>query len=449
MASFKTEKNWTDLQESLNRVRQQLGLIPRAEWDNFVPSEPPLRVCLTSQCDRWMAHTPSNLPGLHTNVRRVPQREAPPLFSGKTNGKKEALRKQPLGKHKRSSVPDAAMIISSDLPLENRCSMRQQAHESSKKGSPGTGGHSSGLQREHAAFSFFKENQSFAWNFVDWFILEMLEDELVPDTLMEVLSHDVTKCAPAYSPTGKNFDVKRKLPETVKLDVLKQLPAVTILDTLLEEAVSEMTVGLIRRVVEELVENHLTNTAINDSLTELIVETVEPMVPQLVKETVNETLLEGILQEDILPEVLDEEMRNVAVLLLSEYDTETHEEQQQAVSTNADQRLLDMFLLEGLLKILRNQGRELSEMIELDRLLDSWMLDVLIGQYLNITQHCCLITENVALKDYHRKAFTDVVLDVILSELSEHMDEDLADLFQYEQQMEERNLIADGGYQRV
>ncbi|XP_072449619.1 uncharacterized protein [Chiloscyllium punctatum] len=404
MASFKTEKNWTDLQESLNRVRQQLGLIPRAEWDNFVPSEPPLRVCLTSQCDRWMPHTPSNLPGLHTNVRLVPRLEAPPLFTGKTNGnRKEALRKQPLGKHKRSSVPDAAMILSSDLPLENHCSMRQQAHESSKKGSPGTGGHSSGLQR----------------------------------------------CAPAFSPTGKNFDIKGKLLETVKLDALKQLPAVTILDTLLEEAVSEVTVGLIRKVVEELVENHLTNTAINDSLTELIVETVEPMVLQLVKETVNETLLEGILQEDILPEVLDEEMRNVAVLLLSEYDTETHEEQQQAVSTNADQRLLDMFLLEGLLKILRNQGRELSEMIELDRLLDGWMLNVLIGQYLNITQHCCLITENVALKDYHRKAFTDVVLDVILSELSEHMDEDLADLFQYEQQMEERNLIADSGYQGV
>ncbi|XP_060703024.1 uncharacterized protein LOC132829686 isoform X4 [Hemiscyllium ocellatum] len=404
MASFKTEKNWTDLQESLNRVRQQLGLIPRAEWDNFVPREPPLRVCLTSQCDRWVLHSPSNLPGLHTNVRRVPQLEAPRLFTGKTNGnRKEVLRKQPLGKHQRSSVPDAAMILSSDLPLENRCSMRQQVHESSKKGSPGTGGHSSGLQR----------------------------------------------CAPAYSPAGKNFDIKGKLLETVKLDVLKQLPAVTILDTLLEEAVSEVTVGLIQKVVEELVENHLTNTAINDSLTELIVETVEPMVPQLVKETVNETLLEGILQEDILPEVLDEEMRNVAVLLLSEYDTETHEEQQQAVSTNADQRLLDMFLLEGLLKILRNQGRELSEMIELDRLLDGWMLDVLIRQYLNITQHCCLITDNVALKDYHRKAFTDVVLDVILSELSEHVDEDLADLFQYEQQMEERNLIADSGYQGV
>eukprot|EP00061_Rhincodon_typus_P007374 g29015.t1 len=64
-------------------------------------------------------------------------------------------------------------------------------------------------------------------------------------------------------------------------------------------------------------------------------------------------------------------------------------------------------------------------------------------QYLNITQHHCLFTKNVALKDYHRKAFTDVVLDVILTELSEHVDKDLADLFRYERQMEETDLITD------
>lgn len=34
------------------------------------------------------------------------------------------------------------------------------------------------------------------------------------------------------------------------------------------------------------------------------------------------------------------------------------------------------------------------------------------------------------------KAFTDVALNVILTEMSEHMDEDMADLFEYERQVE-------------
>ncbi|XP_059495068.1 uncharacterized protein LOC125467025 isoform X4 [Stegostoma tigrinum] len=373
MATYKAEKNWTDLQESLNRVRQQLGLIPRAEWDNLVSSNPPLHVHLTSQRDGRKVHSPSNLPKIHTNLRRISHLMVPPLFNGKPNDKKETLRKQALSQRQPSSVPDAATVLSSDLPLE---------------------------------------------------------------------------CAPAYSPTGKNFDIKGKLPQTLKPAILKQLPAVSILDTLLEEAVGEMTVGLIRRVIEKFVKNCLSNTAIDESVTELIAETIEPMVPWLVKEAVSETL-EGILQENILSEVLDEEMRNIAVLLLSEYDTETCEEQQQAMRTNADMRLLAVLLQENLLKILGNQGRRLPEKIELDRLLDSWKLNVLFRQYLYITQHDCLFTKNVALKDYHRKAFTDVVLDVILTELSEHMDKDLADLFWYERQMEETDLISDSGYHGV
>ncbi|XP_059495066.1 uncharacterized protein LOC125467025 isoform X2 [Stegostoma tigrinum] len=378
MATYKAEKNWTDLQESLNRVRQQLGLIPRAEWDNLVSSNPPLHVHLTSQRDGRKVHSPSNLPKIHTNLRRISHLMVPPLFNGKPNDKKETLRKQALSQRQPSSVPDAATVLSSDLPLE-----------------------------EHPTSSFVREGHSFAWNFVNSFILEMLQDELVPDTLMEVLSDDANKCAPAYSPTGKNFDIKGKLPQTLKPAILKQLPAVSILDTLLEEAVGEMTVGLIRRVIEKFVKNCLSNTAIDESVTELIAETIEPMVPWLVKEAVSETL-EGILQENILSEVLDEEMRNIAVLLLSEYDTETCEEQQQAMRTNADMRLLAVLLQENLLKILGNQGRRLPEKIELDRLLDSWKLNVLFRQYLYITQHDCLFTKNVALKDYHRKAFTDV-----------------------------------------
>ncbi|XP_078389664.1 uncharacterized protein LOC144671578 [Cetorhinus maximus] len=476
MASYKTEKTWSDLQESLNRVRQQLGFVSRAGWDNLMAGDAHLQVHSTSQHNRQNStsqhnrqkmHSPSYLPRLlttpdgvpnrpSTDLRRGPRVVVPPLFNEKANGRKETPRKsvncsfqQPVNQLKCSNILDGPVILSSNLQLQNRPSVRQEEHEGNKKRSSRTWSHSPGLQRERAACSFFRENKSFAWNFLDSFILEVLRDELVPDILMEVLSGYYTKMlpdplkCPIYSPTRKHFHTKRKLQQTVKLDVFKQQPAVSVLNTLLEEIVSELTVGLIRRVVEELVRKHLTTTAINESLTEVMAETIEPMVPQLVKEAVCETLLEGILQEEILPEVLDEEMRNVAMLLLSEYDTEIYEQQKQAITTYAGKKLIDMFLLENLLKVIGNQGRAFSEKVELDRLLDSWMLDILLGQYLNITQHNHLTVENVALRDYHTKAFTEVVLDVILTEMSEHMDEDLADLFQYERQMEETNFITD------
>ncbi|XP_041030096.1 uncharacterized protein LOC121269527 isoform X3 [Carcharodon carcharias] len=285
------------------------GVICRRGWDNLMAGDAQLQVHSTSQHNRQKMHSPSYLPRLlitpdgvsnrpSTDLRRGPRVVVPPLFNEKANGRKETPRKsvncsfqQPVNQLKCSNIQDGPMIPSSNLQLQ-----------------------------ELAACSFFRENKSFAWNFLDSFILEVLRDELVPDILMEVLSGYYTKC-PIYSPTRKHFHTKRKLQQTVKLDVFKQQPAVSVLNILLEEVVSELTVGLIRRVVEELVRNHLTTTAINESLTEVMAETIEPMVPQLVKEAVSEIWQEGILQEEILPEVLDEEMRNVAVLLLGEYDT--------------------------------------------------------------------------------------------------------------------------------
>ncbi|XP_038635454.1 uncharacterized protein LOC119954351 isoform X2 [Scyliorhinus canicula] len=425
MASYRVEKTWSDLQESLNRVRQQLGFVSRAGWDDLVARDAPSRVHSTPQHNRQKVHSPSHLPRKGTLRKSV-------ICSSQ----------QPASQPEYSDIRDSAMILCSGRLLPNSASVRQQDHGGNEKRPSGTRSHSPGLQREFAACSFFRENKSFAWNFLDLFILEVLRDELVPDILMEVMSDSSTK-HPLYLPTEKNFYSKSHLQQIVKLDVLKQQPAVSVLDTLLEEIVSELTLGLIRTVVEELVSNHLTTAAITESLTEVMAETIEPMVAQLVKEAVSEALLEEILQEEMLTEVVDEEMRNVAMLLLTDYDTEIYEQQQQAVRTYASKRLIDMFLLEKLVKIIGSQGRAFSEKIEMDRLLDSWMLDVLLGQYLNITKHNNLTVENVALRDYHTKAFTNVVLDVILMEMSEYMDEDLADLFQYERQMEQTNLIVD------
>ncbi|XP_041030098.1 uncharacterized protein LOC121269527 isoform X5 [Carcharodon carcharias] len=190
------------------------GVICRRGWDNLMAGDAQLQVHSTSQHNRQKMHSPSYLPRLlitpdgvsnrpSTDLRRGPRVVVPPLFNEKANGRKETPRKsvncsfqQPVNQLKCSNIQDGPMIPSSNLQLQNSPSVRQEEHEGNKKRSSRTWSHSPGLQRELAACSFFRENKSFAWNFLDSFILEVLRDELVPDILMEVLSGYYTKTLP-------------------------------------------------------------------------------------------------------------------------------------------------------------------------------------------------------------------------------------------------------------
>lgn len=437
MASNKTEKTWDDLQESFNRIRQQLGLVP---WTH--QSDRP-----KSQLVRQKVHSPSYLPRLVVTSDAISKRPVadlrrdhwvvvPPLYNNSLN-KEDAPSKsmhsnfqQPISHLKFSPSPDVVIVSSTDHPLQNT-SLRRR--EEDYKVSTRTWNPSSGFERELTAYYPFKEN--LAWYFVDAIILEVIQDRLVPDILMELLLNDNTKHQPVYAQRVKKSHIQNEL-RIDQLGAFKPRPAVSILETLLEEEICDLTRGLIRNVFEEFANIHLTSIIISEFLTELIEETIIPILPQIVKEAVHEVLLEEILQEDILPGVLDEEMRHVALLELGEHASKVYEQQLGEVRTYAGKRLIDMFLLEIMLKALGNEGRAFSEEVELDRMLDSSMLDILLDQYLNISHSNCTTIDNVALKDYHVKAFTDVALNVILTEMSEHMDEDMADLFEYERQVE-------------
>ncbi|XP_072885940.1 uncharacterized protein [Hemitrygon akajei] len=416
MASYKTEETWDDLQESFNRIRMQLGLVPQPGWENPVASDDHQRAFSMSQHDGQKVHSPSNLPRLLVTSDAIPNRPitdlrrghwevVPPLYNVSLKREEAASKTmQPISPLKFSYSPHVTMTGLTDRPLLN-ASLKRQGDD---KMSARTWSPSTGFKWESAAYHFFKENQLFARNFVDTIILEVIQDELVPDILTEVLLNDDTEYQPVYAPSMKKFLIRNELRQTAQLIAFKQRPAVLILETLLEEEISDLTRALIRTVLEEFVNIHLTTAIISESLTELIMETIEPMVLQLVKETVNEMVLEEILWEDIVPDVLDEEIRNVALLQLCEQVTKVYEEQLEEVRIYAGKRLIDMFLLEILLKTLANKGRASSEEVELDRLLDSSMLDILLGQYLNISQYNCATIDNVALRDYHLKAFTDV-----------------------------------------
>ncbi|KAG6931136.1 hypothetical protein G0U57_002189, partial [Chelydra serpentina] len=88
------------------------------------------------------------------------------------------------------------------------------------------------------------------------------------------------------------------------------------------------------------------------------------------------------------------------------------------ITAFASKQLIDLFLLEHLIGMTSMHdpgvwGKEDSSVV-----LASWMFDILIGQFFFIQEQQQTTADNVPLGDFHRKAFTEVALDVILTELN-------------------------------
>lgn len=115
------------------------------------------------------------------------------------------------------------------------------------------------------------------------------------------------------------------------------------------------------------------------------------------------------------------------------------------VAAFAAEELIDMFLLEHLMRKMSFQGPRFSEKEHLSLVLDSLMLDNLLRQFFSIQQQQQATSENVPLRDFHLKAFTKVALDVLLEELNKVMEEDMEDLLDYERKVQIERCVRQGG----
>ncbi|XP_013404409.1 uncharacterized protein LOC106169492 [Lingula anatina] len=87
---------------------------------------------------------------------------------------------------------------------------------------------------------------------------------------------------------------------------------------------------------------------------------------------------------------------------------------------------------EYLLSLVARQGQLWTEDDHADKLLDSLMLNVLLEQFFGVSGERQRTLDNLPLRKLHEKIVTDVALDVLLTQLSQALDEDMADLDEYE-----------------
>ncbi|XP_039620341.1 uncharacterized protein LOC120536062 isoform X2 [Polypterus senegalus] len=270
-------------------------------------------------------------------------------------------------------------------------------------------------QRDKAAYEHFTRDQHFADSLVDSLISDMLVDELIPDVLAELFSR------PSLQVSG--MDKTQAEGQRRFAKHLQRFPAVPR-D---QDARAELA---------QLVDSHLTRAALNDCTSTLVSETVSILVPALVQEAMDELAVDTFLEEDLIPEVVEEEVRMAVRLALSEHTSATSQQQLAQVRRCAANRLMDSLQMDGLLDLMAAQDGLFSQKQQAARLLDGCMLELLCHQYLA----SCLLRDttlqNRPIRRYHRRLFSQVALEAMLTRLEGSLQEDAEDWLEYEKDMQ-------------
>ncbi|XP_065425057.1 uncharacterized protein LOC101953740 isoform X3 [Chrysemys picta bellii] len=287
---------------------------------------------------------------------------------------------------------------------------------------------------EHVAQCHYSSDLTqLAWNLVDSFISQLLLEELVPDVILETFTEFIKdqRQQPLKSSNGKSSQgekSQRHLRESSS--ALKHLPN-SLLDELFAEVLRDLLAEVFRSAMKDFVDDYLTRAAISDSIDGIVTEVVQMVLSAFLREALQEMEYEAILQE-VISHVVEEDAKALAQSVLCDYDAEMIKLQQSQITAFASKQLIDLFLLEHLIGMTSTYppgfwGKEHSTVVLL-----SWMFDILIRQFFSIQEQQRTTSENVPLGDFHQKAFTEVALDVILTELSKLAEEDMEDLLEYE-----------------
>ncbi|XP_069077456.1 uncharacterized protein [Pleurodeles waltl] len=421
MASKKFEGTWAELQENLNRVRQRHGLLPRARWDYLITSD----VRLNAQL------------GKHRNSKRALSSPfLPSLPDGADKGSFHPRR----GKKGHFSLFDEL----SSSKLKRRDSDPAFYKNSFLELKPYRG--RTEHEKESKALSNFFENKDFARDFVDSFITEILQDTIVPDVLIEALTKSFTTTkTQTQTQTQKRPHLKSpvktllkaKTPDILLFDsaLIEQQHFESILDEVVLDLIRELSIDTIRTTLKDFVDRHIMKTATHEIIDEIILETVQAISPGIIQEAWQEKDCEEILHT-IVSDTTAEEVKSLVYSVIGDCDVELLQQQQHQVSMYAGRHLIETFFLEHLIDMTRGHGPLLFGRDPAVMLLDGYLVDILLQQFLSIQKQQEATLENIPFARFHEKIFEESALNVILTELSKTMDEDMEELFEYERKME-------------
>ncbi|XP_077105935.1 uncharacterized protein LOC143764357 [Ranitomeya variabilis] len=401
MASMKSGRTWADIQESLSRVRQQYGLLPRAEWDDLI--------AMTSY-EKAMSAKQKN--------KSLPRPFLPSLTSksnwdlGNVGLDYADTKPQKQHERRRSSKYDPFF----PKPILVRSTERVRGQPTA----------------EHSSHRYFAENKHFARDFVDSFISEILVDEIVPDVLIEALTNS-SQMPKKRKKTARNWKSEPKYNDNHGESGGSYSP--TLLDELLIEILRDLSAHALRRMVRDFVDDHLIRTALHDCIDEILTSIIQTELSSMVDELNAETEQDRILN-NLIQGVIDKEVKDAVISVLTECDEELSELHKNQITVTANKHVVDLFLLEHLLGMIGTYEPMMFGTDPMQSLLDSLVLEVLLREQVNNHQVQQDTLENYPAMLFHQDTVSKVALEVILSELHMILVEDMEDIYDYEREVE-------------
>ncbi|KAM5132353.1 uncharacterized protein ACMZJ9_019151 [Mantella aurantiaca] len=403
MASSKTAGTWADLQESLIRVRQQYGLLPRAGWDDLIATVSYEKAISAKQRNKNLARPflPSltgDISRLNVEYRNRDKQNPNPILHNQNEKKR-------ISKH---DLFPSKNVLQKNMEQEK---IRPKIDQ--------------GLSR------YVTENQHFAWDFVESLVYEILQDEILLDVVIEALTYNPSKIA--WTLTKKYYGAKPSK-SWLSEGLLASISQI-VLDELLNELLKELSKHVLKMKVQDFVGDHLMKTTLHDYMDEMLTSVIKSELSSLEEELNKENEYEKWL-ENLTQSVIDMEVRDIVTTVLTESDDHFSVLLKNQIVTTANKHIVDMFILDDLLGLIGTHELQMFEKDSSGCLLDSIIFDVLLKEYVIIEQVQNSTFENFPAKSFHQNMFNDVALDIILTELNMLLVEDMEDILEYEQDIE-------------
>ncbi|UJR23104.1 hypothetical protein I4U23_026126 [Adineta vaga] len=320
--------------------------------------------------------------------------------------------------------------------------------------------YSPNYKHEPSDTTHIRKNEAFANRFIDDFIDKCIADQFVPDILLEVLGEldrEHKKTQDAKNPKFEADDYITELNKRVgiksdntnlfsdewirELDYQRpQLPLAEIdsnrpLQKRLEfrDILSEQTekpYSTYRDIREPMLTGFVRDVVDSE---------VENMTTDLTRETVNNALRNGRAMHEIYHDIESETVGELSRETV--HDTTNTEKkfvsqvQLNSISKCAQNKLLDTIFLDQLIGKYIRQNGSVVDVDDLSRFLDATILDNLIYQYQDITESRSRTLDNYALRKFHLNSFMNMTMDLLLTELSASLIEDMKDLDEQERRI--------------
>ncbi|XP_022326583.2 uncharacterized protein LOC111126331 isoform X2 [Crassostrea virginica] len=257
-------------------------------------------------------------------------------------------------------------------------------------------------------------------------VRDEIVDEVVKSLTTEAVRGGLSEMVNAYLETNSDFTGD---------------PLTRFLDKIIEDSIRDSAEEVVRDTIRDLASDHMRVNSATEMLDELVLDHLQDIQRELVDDVILEIVLEEFIETYVIEPELEEELPEIAKDILEHYDTKIEKKELKEISKKAGDKLMESICLEYLLSLISRQGKVWNESDHANKYLDDVILNLLFGQYTNVVTSRNKTMSNQSFRKLHEKVVSDVALDLLLQQLSSSLDEDLADVDEYERDNDDNSIF--------